>query len=136
MKQLAAVSAREYLFTNNPLITSDGQWDQTPVSTQELALNEIESEQWRRKPFRYCKKKKTFAGRTGGWGVEGEWDWSQFQVALFLIKDGRLQLILGREEGGAVYTSLVFNCVCYTWENRRNGMGWDFEISSLWQSER
>lgn len=44
MKQLAAVSEREYLFTNNPLITSDGQWDQTSTSTQELALNETESE--------------------------------------------------------------------------------------------
>lgn len=43
MKQLAAVSEREYLFTNNPLITSDGQWDQTSTSTQELALNESES---------------------------------------------------------------------------------------------
>lgn len=44
MKQLAAVSEREYLFTNNPLITSDGQWDQTSISTQDLALNETESE--------------------------------------------------------------------------------------------
>lgn len=40
MKQLAGVSEREYLFTNNPLITSDGQWDQTSRPTQELALNE------------------------------------------------------------------------------------------------
>lgn len=40
MKQLARVSEREYLFTNNPLITSDGQWDQTSRPTQELALNE------------------------------------------------------------------------------------------------
>lgn len=40
MKQLAGASEREYLFTNNPLITSDGQWDQTPGPTQELALNE------------------------------------------------------------------------------------------------
>lgn len=44
MKQLAAASEREYLFTNNPLITSDGQWDQTSISTQELALNETERE--------------------------------------------------------------------------------------------
>lgn len=40
MKQLARVHEREYLFTNNPLITSDGQRDQTHGPTQELALNE------------------------------------------------------------------------------------------------
>lgn len=39
-KQLAGVYEREYLFTNNPLITSDGQWDQTSGATQELAVNE------------------------------------------------------------------------------------------------
>lgn len=40
MKQLARAREREYLFTNNPLITSDGQRDQTRGPTQELALNE------------------------------------------------------------------------------------------------
>lgn len=45
-KQLAGVCKREYLFTNNPLITSDGQRDQTLGATQELALNESELEIW------------------------------------------------------------------------------------------
>lgn len=45
-KQLAGASEREYLFTNNPLITSDGQRDQTSGATQELALNETGREIW------------------------------------------------------------------------------------------
>lgn len=45
-KQLAGACEREYLFTNNPLITSDGQRDQTLGATQELALNETGLEIW------------------------------------------------------------------------------------------
>lgn len=40
MKQLARERECEYLFTNNPLITSDVQWDETSSATQESALNE------------------------------------------------------------------------------------------------
>lgn len=54
MKQLARVSEREYLFTNNPLITSDGQRDQTSAATQELALNETGR---RRKANSLCCRK-------------------------------------------------------------------------------
>lgn len=45
-KQLAGACKREYLFTNNPLITLDGQQDQTLEAMQELSLNETELEIW------------------------------------------------------------------------------------------
>lgn len=45
-KQLAGACKREYVFTNNPLITSDGQRDQTSGAAQELALNETGLEIW------------------------------------------------------------------------------------------
>lgn len=45
-KQLAGACKREYVFTNNPLITLDGQQDQTSKAMQELALNKTELEIW------------------------------------------------------------------------------------------
>lgn len=96
MKQLARVSEREYLFTNNPLITSDGQRDQTWRATQELNLNETGLKIPASPP---CVAIKTFAVKSGTYKAESEIFSFAFTDLLIIKRSGRCDVNLRGGKG-------------------------------------